>query len=858
MTEKQAYVFKHLQSGDICVFPSEVSARYWLRSYVFQNDETAIRDDHAISWDTFVSLFERGEGDEIPADDMVRFLFVEQWGREHRLSYFQPVSDDSIARVERYLASILPQLQDVCRCKAFGLLKPEMRQDLRTLYAGYTTFLEEKHLYEPRYRNPVNVLGARYRILFSDVLPGHSRILSLLHDSSVKAFPSPAGKFGGIISYANHVQEVRETLRETKRLLDMGVPMDDIVISTANDEQMLPCLESLAPLYDVPLSFRFGKSPLSHPAGRFFKCLQDIYVNEFNLGDMKAFLLDIALPWSDTQTNLAHRFVQEAVRRSIDQGSLGRDDPWLLGLRNRELMDWYAEFKNFIIAINTTDTVDGLLERLHAFQDHYFLSGGWLGFPGEEVYTFCMDALEKMRVSMELCSVTRHISVLSLFITYLSKRLYVPQAPSPDSGIHVYRWTDANTLDIPHHFFLSMDWKSTQTIDKPLDCLPDTIIGAGRGEEDLTEANLLLAASGGSVVSYHVRDYGGDHRAPSLFSRKIESPVSEDRYQDERILWKHGTVTGRATWFQRLSRESSRHVRGTMTDYTAPDNPFRADLLLQREKGLGVSPTSLDLFVLCPFAWSCKYVFGVTEMEFLVDLVDAKTVGNMLHSAYRKFFDSVGRFDVGNMESYRALLGTCFDESMRETYGDDGPDPAGRVWITNFYRDACMRILEAERILFEGTATYKTEQELTAKWDSLLSLQGRIDRIVDMGDGTMAVIDYKTGKAPFSMTGSGKDPRELEDKFVSLQLPLYRTLVHSSVGKDVSWAGYYVIKDGKYLAIWDKDKVGNRDAGERKMQRCLSALADAVRSGCFPATPSKASCGGCAYRFACRRRFSAQ
>ena len=108
----------------------------------------------------------------------------------------------------------------------------------------------------------------------------------------------------------------------------------------------------------------------------------------------------------------------------------------------------------------------------------------------------------KGNYGMKVCGVESHKELLSLFLSFLDSLMYVPQEQE-DGGVKVYRWTDCSTMDAPHMLYLAMDWNSTQLVDRPLSCLPDSINKEERQEEDLTDGNLMLASTGGAILSYH-------------------------------------------------------------------------------------------------------------------------------------------------------------------------------------------------------------------------------------------------------------------------------------------------------------------------------------------------------------------
>jgi len=864
MTVKQAYVFSHLESGEICVFPSEVSARYWLQQYVYMHD-TAIRADRAMSWDTFSDLFLQSHALLQKADAMTRLLFVEQFSEHHEFPYFHTENAVSAPRIKQYLSTILPQLKAVCLSPAFLHLPKELRQDYQLLYAGYSQFLSKQGLYEPSYQGPaVPDERKTYRILFSDCQFGCADLLRKLdYPQWLQAIPSPKEEVR-VIKYENHIQEIRETLRTVRHLLDEGVDAQDIIIATASPDMMLPVLSDLSRLYDVPLSIRNGTKPSETSAGRFFQRLRDVYSYQFSLDTMKTLLLDQSIPWKKEQLGMAHAFVAAAVDLSIDQGSLSGDDLWLQNLgkepvHGARLADWYRHFKEYVLSFCRADTIAELERCLHSFQKDYFGPDEWKGKPGEPMYTFCMDALDTLGKDMKVCGVESHKELLSLFLSFLDSLMYVPQEQE-DGGVKVYRWTDCSTMDAPHMLYLAMDWNSTQLVDRPLSCLPDSINKEERQEEDLTDGNLMLASTGGAILSYHVTDYDRECRAPSCSVSEKPAECTADVYHDEQALWA-SRPGGVGNHFQGASfRAFSRHDE--VVDYAERKERLAPALTAPPREGVdplrNLSSTSLDAFSACPFAWACKYVLGVQELDFTVNLVDDKTIGTMLHKTYEKFFRRVGVFHASELEHYRSLLATCFDESLDETYGLKGPDPACRVWIIHTYRGLCAELLEQEKEFFEGCSSYGLERVLETPWNDELSLNGRIDRIISLGGEEVAVVDYKSGDAPMSATNSKNCLFSAEERFNTLQLPFYLELLKRREGKETVWAGYYSIRGKKYVEIWSKDFLQVKAGGEELLEKRLSQYEKALHDGSFPATPGKEPCGGCRYRSACRRRFSAR
>jgi len=623
---------------------------------------------------------------------------------------------------------------------------------------------------------------------------------------------------------------------------------------------MLPSLEQEAWLYDLPLVIRQGRSPLLYPSGRFFSCLKEVYEERFSLESMKTLLLDIGIPWRDLKTQ--RKLLAVAVDRAVLQGSLWGSDQWTEQLRNTSLIAWYKAFKESVIGICTAKDIEELRKKLNHFQDTYFIDTQWSGTQGEDVYSFCLDAMESIKGAMASVSIDSHPSLFSFFLDYLDTKLYVPQMQ--EEGIQVYPWPLTAPLEAKHHFILCLDHSGSACLTKPLALLPQTVEAKDRREEDTTVATLkaALLSEGDLYLSYHTTSYEGEALPPTYFleknlltEKRKEVAQAPDPFVGEDLVWKGEAPLAVATnrqqwWFAKAIHTSLSPKR---SDFARDPLPLEwVPLLKQEIEGktrIHLSPTGLDTFVRCPYAWLCNYLFEVDQSEYQVLNVDHRLIGSFLHAVYEAFFREIEYFSPNKMEEYRLLLLALFDQKLLEYFGEGGPNPPTRAWIIYEFRERCTGILEAEEALFSHTRSVFFEKKLSFVND-LFSLEGRIDRIIclDPPEGKLyAVIDYKKGKVPFS---------KVKEEVPSFQLPLYRKLVGEVLQADVVNASYFSIKDGRYSAIWDRADTSIMEFCDKALEDVLQRMARAIEEGHLEATPSKESCKGCIYRPICRRRFA--
>lgn len=883
MGVKEDYVFSQMESGDICVFPSEVSARGWLISYARKRG--AVFAEQAISYDDFCKRF-LNPGSKTKASRMIRYLFLSDAVESHAVSlpYFIPTPQQGTPRLIRYLSTLLPQL------KLFhdqGRVGDAMSADYETLYQAYRQFLASHDVYEPSYETPtVPKDHGVFRVLFPEAQLGFSRLYAQLGKPGwIKPCPFPGPEKKPVLySYANHVAEVRGTLRRIHKLLSDGVPARDILISSARPEIMIPALEADAQRYGVPLVTRMGANPLVFPAGRFFQMVLNCYQNQMAYGDVEALLLDPGLPYAPEKRKLSEQLMQFAVKQVVDQGDFldAGKDLWLRELVSslikkddcdEGIKDHYKKLKDMVGAMARATDAKQFLVAFHSYQDAFFRKEGWTGLPDEDLATFCFDAVESLQQELDAVGARNRASFLALFVDYLRNKPYNPQKKDAE-GVGVYRWTDSAALCAPYHFFLSMDWDGTQRVDKPLSCLPDTLSQEERLEEDLTTGYLAMAGSEGSILSFHRADYSGQCMAPAWFDEvkeiragfDMEGNPAIDPWNAEQDFWKDG-------------RRNLRH--GIRTQQEAMERAEEAGLLEQYRTPQGihvvskdprkverVSSTALDAHHACPMRYASQYLLKAEANDYQIGVVDVRTLGLILHKTYEAFYGSLQEpffVTAEKQEEYRTRLTNCFSQAVTFYMGKGNPTVV--AWVTNTWLPLCLAELEKEMKQFPGNKTVATEQKhfgeevKVSVAGHVLTLIGQIDRVLQTGDGRTAVIDYKENHGYVSLGKPDifKQMTEAEkgEKLTSTQLPFYDAL---SGGK-VDIAAYYSVKEKRFIVIWDDVHPEMKPIGSSVLMQRLKSFVSDMESGRWDFTKDTSQCketdfGSCPWRSVCRRRYS--
>ena len=208
-----------------------------------------------------------------------------------------------------------------------------------------------------------------------------------------------------------------------------------------------------------------------------------------------------------------------------------------------------------------------------------------------------------------------------------------------------------------------------------------------------------------------------DSRSPTVASR----------------LWlRLQAMTGGMTRDQRLERLAAAIDRSP--DFQPADQPAPNPPAAARPKRIAV--TDLDRLKADPFAFYAKAILGLRPIEPVDAEHHAAWKGNAVHDVLDAWFKEDGCDPSRLRARAQAMI-------------DDGAiHPMLRaLWSPRLMEAIDWIAAEVAKDAEVGRAPIVTEQDGEAEVAGV-SLYGRVDRMDRMPDGTLAIVDYKTGKAP--------------------------------------------------------------------------------------------------------------
>ena len=246
--------------------------------------------------------------------------------------------------------------------------------------------------------------------------------------------------------------------------------------------------------------------------------------------------------------------------------------------------------------------------------------------------------------------------------------------------------------------------------------------------------------------------------------------------------------------------------------------------------GKGIFPTHLNEFIRCSMQFYLKHIVGVKEKEEVEEELGMDKIGTWLHAALerldKEFF--LQKTDPSE-DQIKAVLREEFDDKFRGYVTDMGLNriyyQVGENQILVFLKHQMSQQPRREILAAEQPLSTKIQLILQGAYTPV-RIGGKIDRIEQSEDGTLYVMDYKTGSV--ELTGKQKlaDPVRREEVIRNdpdrkmgyvRQLWMYEYLMYRKMldeqGLKIAGNNYafgdYAVKSGFYSFRDPKNLISN-------------------------------------------------
>lgn len=270
-----------------------------------------------------------------------------------------------------------------------------------------------------------------------------------------------------------------------------------------------------------------------------------------------------------------------------------------------------------------------------------------------------------------------------------------------------------------------------------------------------------------------------------------------------------------------------------------------------------LSPTALISFLECPTRFYFKYIEGIkTDEEQMQELIDDRVVGNIIHKTLQDIYtplimmsheDLILRLQSYNKQKIGALIDCAIKETLQGAYkAESGETTIKRRIIESYIYNTI--VFDINRT--DGFMVKALEEEFRHYImvdDKKIKVGGTIDRIDAMPDGSVMIIDYKSGARP-----KINDINKIFDRADKCRnKDLVQTLLYAMLWKDkynypTTSAIYYLreLKSGYNTIVTDESGTF-----EDKIKELLAEFSD--KEIPFTHTQIKENCTICPFSTLC-------
>ena len=169
----------------------------------------------------------------------------------------------------------------------------------------------------------------------------------------------------------------------------------------------------------------------------------------------------------------------------------------------------------------------------------------------------------------------------------------------------------------------------------------------------------------------------------------------------------------------------------------------------------GFSPSALTTYIRNPLDFYKQYILGIRDTEELEETVAYNTLGTVVHDTLEAFYITlIGKpLEVEKLKEFKKRTSkevkVQFEKSYSKAPLDKGKNllifEVAKRYVNNLLNLEIKELEAGKSIIIKEIETDLTSALAIPELDFPVNIRGKVDR-VDLQDGVLRIIDYKTGK----------------------------------------------------------------------------------------------------------------
>ncbi|MBF0531482.1 MAG: PD-(D/E)XK nuclease family protein [Candidatus Omnitrophica bacterium] len=415
--------------------------------------------------------------------------------------------------------------------------------------------------------------------------------------------------------------------------------------------------------------------------------------------------------------------------------------------------------------------------------------------------------------------------IFRIFTENISREM-VSFSGSPLKGLQILGLLETRSLNFDQVIILDVNEGKLPRLQVHQPLIPrEVMISLGLDRLELDE----------EIQRYQFMRLIGPARAVHLIYE--ENKEKERSRFVEELIWEQERKAGEIECVK--ARHASFAVKVTAGTRQIAKTPAMVDFL----RDMPYSVSALNMYLDNPMDFYLNYVLGLRERDDLLDEPEGRDIGILLHAVLEETFGPlIGRQPEINAGFHKRLF-SIFEQKFTARFGKNNLSdgflmrPVLEHRLEQFYESEAGRVNgEVKEIL--GLEKHFEDRIVLPSGE--MKFRYVVDRVDRLNDGSILVIDYKTGstdKVPQGVqriAGMEMTRENIRDRVKSFQLPLYTYCMKKIYPEARVQGGLYSLKTMKL----ERFKNGSTPEEQQAMQAaCLAGLDSVWQEICNPDVP---------------------
>jgi ATP-dependent helicase/nuclease subunit B len=243
-----------------------------------------------------------------------------------------------------------------------------------------------------------------------------------------------------------------------------------------------------------------------------------------------------------------------------------------------------------------------------------------------------------------------------------------------------------------------------------------------------------------------------------------------------------------------------------------------------------LSVTEVETWLADPYAIHARHILKLKPLRPLEEQTDAADYGTLVHAAFKRFLDEMGA-------KWPADAAERLTRAMEQTLAEADLRMALREWWGPRLRRIAAWVAAHETARRAAVAPVRVLAEVKGDWTLPVPrgfrLTGRADRIEIRPDGTLAILDYKTGTLPPAANAENGHASQLTLEAAMAAAGAFGPRARGPVSELAYWrlTGGYIPGEAQVLLKGDRDLLAKAAAeAEASLLRLIVAFDDPDRA----------------------------